>query len=127
MTIALSGDFIPHMVYKWMKSNETNLEGYIEWSVTAFNTSDWGDINTWNKTKEKGLNWTGPGVDIIGKADNGDFYLLDPDTCRGPHCDQDAVIVDGKSYPKMPDKCYFKVSTATCRFPVLISDDLDPY
>ena len=58
MTIALSGDFIPHMVYKWMKSpaNETNLEGYIEWSVTAFSTSDWGDIQTWNldDTDEKG-------------------------------------------------------------------------
>ena len=54
--------------------------------------------------------WLGPGTDIIGKADNDTFYLLDPDTCRGPHCTQDAVIVDGKSYPKMPDKCYFKVS-----------------
>lgn len=56
MTIALSGDFIPHMVYKWMKSPTNNLEGYIEWSVTAFNTSDWGDIKTWNldDTDEKG-------------------------------------------------------------------------
>ena len=107
MTIALSGDFIPHMVYKWMKSPENNLKGYIEWSVTAFNTSDWGDIQMWNLGNGS---WNGPGADIIGKADNNTFYLLDPDTCRGPQCTQDAVVVDGKSYPKMPDQCYFKVS-----------------
>ena len=47
MTIALSSDFIPHMVYKWMKSPTGNLEGYIRWSLTAFNVSDWGDINHW--------------------------------------------------------------------------------
>ena len=35
MTIALSSDFIPHMVYKWMKSPTGNLQGYIRWSVTG--------------------------------------------------------------------------------------------
>ena len=35
MTIALSSDFIPHMVYKWRVNEKRNLKGYIEWSVTG--------------------------------------------------------------------------------------------
>ena len=42
MTIALSSDFIPHMVYKWRKSAKGNLEGYIRWSVTGESANNTG-------------------------------------------------------------------------------------
>lgn len=45
--IAYTSDFIPRMVYKYVYSNNNNLVGYIEHSLSTFNTSDyreeWGE------------------------------------------------------------------------------------
>lgn len=53
ITIALASDFVPHMVYKYGYGAHS-LEGYINFTLTTFHTSDWG-----NKTDE---DWPGPNV-----------------------------------------------------------------
>merc|ERR1719507_97452 len=98
MTIALSSDFIPHMVYKWRKSAKGNLEGYIRWSVTAFNTSDWWNDGT----------WTGPGPDIIIHHDNETLTLTDQNKGISIENVGKVTLSNGTVLTKMPEACYFK-------------------
>lgn len=56
--IAYTSDFIPRMVYKFVYSERNNLVGYIEHSLSTFNTSDYKE--EWGATPSE----------------------TDPDTCR---------------------------------------------
>jgi hypothetical protein len=51
--IAFTSDFIPRMVYKYKISPDTSLDGYVDWTLTTFSTSDWGNSNDTT-------NWIGP-------------------------------------------------------------------
>ena len=75
--------------------------------AAAFNTSDWGDITTWDKANgDPDKKWTGPGVDIIKNMTNAAgrriFYLFDIDK------DAQVDIEDNTTYTEMPEICYFK-------------------
>lgn len=43
LVIAFTSDFIPRTVYRYGFSPNNNLEGYVPWTLTTFNTSYWGN------------------------------------------------------------------------------------
>ena len=55
--IALTSDFIPRLVFVYYESNNGTLDGYTDWTLSYFNTSDFEA----DKMPRPGL---GPSVDL---------------------------------------------------------------
>jgi len=69
-TIAISSDFIPHMFYKYFVSTDNSLSGYMNHSLSVFNTSDWDrDKSIWPIGVDGNPVWPGP--QDPGEAVNG--------------------------------------------------------